>query len=300
MRPAPPAIGGAHDRGRDERRARAPCRSRRAAPPGAGRPGRAGRSCADDGDARRRAPAARSPSRGRSTSIPGIASSLSSGAAGVAPGRARPSWRRARRGRRRAARRRSGWCRRPRRWCSRRRSDRSVPSSRRSPEADQRPRSSAWRARRPRPRTHASHAPGGHAASRPTVPSSQERTKDSTLSASTGSPLRLRSTTSTGASGTATIARHSTPGAPWPDRTSGRLRKPLVGCARASPRRQQPPRSRRAPLGAGAAAAAPRPGDDRTRHHDRPRRHGAAHARLAAPAEPSSRPSRATPASWWA
>ena len=43
------------------------------------------------------------------------------------------------------------------------------------------------------------------------VPSSHERTNDSTLSASTGSPRRLRSIISTGARGGAMVGAHSTP-----------------------------------------------------------------------------------------
>ena len=73
------------------------------------------------------------------------------------------------------------------------------PSSRRSPEPTRaRSSASAWSSARPR--THASmHQADSSESSE--VPSSQERTNDSTLSASTGSPLRLRSTTSTGANG---------------------------------------------------------------------------------------------------
>ncbi len=86
-----------------------------------------------------------------------------------------------------------------------------APSSSRSPDAI-RARASASTCSRPRPvRQPAMHQAAMRLSS--LVRSIQERTNDSTLAASTGSPRRVRSITSRGASSSAMNGRHSTPAA---------------------------------------------------------------------------------------
>ena len=142
---------------------------------------------------RRRAPGARSGRAAGRPRSPGIASSLSSGAARCGPGRGRHRGdAHAERGGERRGDDRGGVAH-PARRVRRRRSGRARPSSRRSPEAIRAARERLDIGRRPGPRRHATmHQAAIWASSE--VPSSQERTNDSTLSASTGSPLRLRST----------------------------------------------------------------------------------------------------------
>ena len=105
----------------------------------------------------------------------------------------------------------------------------SEPSSSRSPEAMS-PRVRASTCSRPIPVRHAAmhHAAISESA---VVRSIQERTNDSTLAASTGSPRRVRSITSRGASCSAMDGRHSTPAPPARgDRPPGPPAHALVGC----------------------------------------------------------------------
>ena len=134
-------------------------------------------------------------------------------------GRARPWSRPAPRAPRRAARPRWAPCRRRRPSTATSPVGPRVASSRRSPEAIS-ARVRASTCSRPSPVRHAAMHQAAIRESA-AVPSIHERTNDSTLAASTCSPRRVRSITSTGASCSAMDGRHSTPAA----RDAGTVRR---------------------------------------------------------------------------